>query len=302
MYEVKWYTFSMIRFAFFGSSEFSIHVADALLLRGLAPTVVVTTPDKPYGRGLVVSPNLVKAWAQKNGIPVLDPAKFDDAFIEKLKGCNCEVFVVASYGKIIPEKVLDAAPKRTLNVHPSLLPSYRGASPIQSAIVDDAKDTGVTIMRLDSEMDHGPIVAAKKVRFDEWPTYEKAEEKLGSVGGSLLATILPDWMQEKAHETPQDHSQATYTKKIKKEAGLLDLADISPDAPVDRAYLAFQKIQAYHAWPGTYFFTEKNGKKIRVKVSSASWKDQKLAIEKVIPESKKEMPYSDFMQSIAENR
>ena len=285
----------MIPFAFFGSSDFSIHILDALKAKGFLPAIVVTTPDKPQGRGLALTPTVVKIWAQKNNIIVLDPAKLDLVFLEQFKEYKCQVSIVASYGKLIPVSILDAAPKKTLNVHPSLLPNYRGASPIQSAMLDDVKNTGVTMIRLDKEMDHGPIVAAEKMHFDEWPIYEKVEEKLGTLGGELLAKILPLWVEEKAKETEQDHSRATFTKKIVKEDGLLDPADISPEAPMDRAYLAFRKIQAYHAWPGAYFFIERNGKKIRVKIASASWNKNKLLIEKVIPEGKKEMLYKDFL-------
>jgi len=325
----------MIPFAFFGSSDFSIYVLDELKIKGFLPAVIITTPDKPKGRGLVLSPTPVKVWAEKNNIPVLDPAKLDDVFLEKLKKCGIEslnppagvdhwpLFIVASYGKIIPQTIIDLPEHKILNVHPSLLPKYRGASPIQNAILDDTKDTGVTIIRLDKEMDHGPIVAVEKVRFDEWSTYEKVEEKLGIIGGELLAKILPDWINGKIKEVEQDHSQATFTKKIVKEDGLLDPADLKVDAPNERAYLAFRKIQAYHAWPGAYFFIKSKEQKkslaaqsqslqlvsdksacslrtevqdkIRIKITSASWKNDKLIIEKVIPEGKKEISYKDFL-------
>jgi methionyl-tRNA formyltransferase len=309
----------MIKFVFFGSSDFSIYVLDALKAGGFVPTIIVTTPDKPKGRGLVLTPTPVKLWGQKNNIPVLDPVKLDADFLEKFKKCNIEslsidhwpLFIVASYGKIIPETIINMPAHKTLNVHPSLLPKYRGASPIQNAILDDTKNTGVTIIRIDKEMDHGPIVAEEKVHFDEWPTYEKTEEKLGTVGGDLLAKILPDWIPGKIKEVNQDHSQATFTKKIVKEDGLFDPADLKPDAPTDRAHLAFRKIQAYHSWPGTYFYIKskvpavakamadkqktKSKDKIRIKITSASWQDNRLTIEKVIPEGKKEIYYKDFL-------
>jgi methionyl-tRNA formyltransferase len=290
----------MIKFAFFGSSEFSIYVLDTLKIKGFLPAVIITTSDKPKGRGLALTPTPVKLWAIKNNIPVLDPAKFDDGFLEQIKKYDCELFIVASYGKIIPKEVIEVAPKKTLNVHPSLLPKYRGASPIQNVILDDTKDTGVTIIRLDKEMDHGPIVAVEKVRFDEWLTYETVEKKLGATGGNLLARILTDLVERKIKEVEQDHSQATFTKKITKEDGLLDPADLKPDALTERAYLAFRKIQAYHAWPGAYFFVDKKDmssqivKKIRIKITLATWKNNKLIIKKVIPEGKKEMLYKDF--------
>jgi methionyl-tRNA formyltransferase len=288
----------MIKFAFFGSSEFSIYVLDALKIKGFLPTIIITTRDKPKGRGLVLSPTPVKVWAQKNNIPVFDPAKLDADFLEKLKKYSIEsldidrwpLFIVASYGKIISQEIIDLPEHKTLNVHPSLLPKYRGASPIQNTIFDDTKDTGVTIIRLDKKMDHGPIVAVEKVRFDEWSTYEAIEEKLGIVGGNLIAQIIPDWILGKIKEVEQDHSEASFTKKIVKEDGLLLIKDISPNASIEQAYLAFRKVQAYHSWPGAYFFAENK----RVKITSASWKNNKLIIEKVIPEGKKEMSYRDF--------
>jgi len=292
----------MTTFAFFGSSDFSIHVLDALEAQGLEPKVVITTPNKPKGRGLALAPTAVKVWAQKKGIPVLDPAKLDLDFIEGLKKYACEVSVVASYGKMIPEAAIGLPTRGTLNVHPSFLPKYRGASPIQGAMLDDAKDTGVTIIELDKEMDHGPIVATENVRFDEWPSYEDVEKRLGDVGGRLLAKILPEWIKGTLQGAAQDHAQATFTKKITKEDGLLDTSDVRPDAPADRAYLAFRKIQAYHAWPGAYFFIEKIDpttheiKKTRVKINRASWHDGKLDIERVTPEGKREMLYKDFLR------
>jgi methionyl-tRNA formyltransferase len=296
----------MIKFAFFGSSDFSIYVLDALKKQSILPALIITTPDKQKGRGLVLTPTPVKIWAQKNSIPVLDPIKLDDAFIDQCKGFPCtDLSVVASYGKIIPEQIINMPTYNTLNVHPSLLPKYRGASPIQNVMIDDTKNTGVTIIRLDKEMDHGPIVATKNMHFDEWPVYEKIEEKLGTAGGDLLAEIMPDWIAGKIKAVDQDHSQATFTKKITKIDGLLDPGDFRADVPPERAYTAFRKIQAYHLWPGTYFFLEKKSsgstadKKIRVKITSASWQNNRIIIEKVIPEGKREMLYKDFSGNIS---
>ncbi|MDE2038026.1 MAG: methionyl-tRNA formyltransferase [Patescibacteria group bacterium] len=274
------------RYAFFGSSRFSVLVLDELEKAGLAPAAVVTAPDKPAGRKLALTPTPVKAWAAQRGIPVLEPARLDAAFAERLKSGAYEAFAVASYGKIIPGAIIDLPPHRTLNVHPSLLPAYRGASPLQSAMLDDAKETGVTIMRIDEKMDEGPIVAQKAVAVGEWPTYEEFEERMAREGGRLLAETLPRWVAGALEEKEQDRSKATYTRKISKEDGLIDLA-ADP-------YLDFRKIQAYHEWPTAYFFIDKGGKKLRVKIASASFKDGKLAIERVVPEGGREMPFRDF--------
>ena len=278
-----------IKYAFFGSSQFSIYVLDELEKAGFIPAVVVTTPDKPKGRKLVMTPTAVKEWANKRNLPVIDAGKLDDDFATQLKAYNCDVFVVASYGKIIPQRVLDIAPKQTLNVHPSLLPKYRGASPLQSAILDDDKNTGVTIMRINEKMDEGPIVIQKETPVSEWPPYEIFEEDMGRVGGKLLAEVLPDWIAGKIKEQEQNHAGATYTRKIVKEDGLIDTSDSA------RVYENFRKIQAYHQWPQAYFFHEKDGQKIRVKITDALYKDGQLKIEKVIPENDKEMTYESFV-------
>jgi len=285
------------KFTFFGSSRFSVIVLDELERAGILPAIVVTTPDKPQGRKMTLTPTPVKTWALARKIPVLDPTKLDEAFIAKLKDCSTDLFIVASYGKIIPQAVLDIPPQKTLNIHPSLLPRYRGASPLQSTMLDDTKETGVTIMQIDAAMDHGPIIAQEKVRIGEaglaeWPTYEDFEESMAKKGAQLLARVMPDWVAGKISPVEQDHTAATFTKKTKKEDGLIELATADQ-------YLAFRKIQAYHEWPQAYFFIEHNGKNIRVKITRASWQADapaKLIIEKVIPEGSKEMSYEDFIR------
>lgn len=278
----------MPRFIFFGSSRFSVIVLDELERLGFVPSCVVTTPDKPAGRKLALTPTPVKQWAMKRGIKTFDPAKLDNVFAESLKEEECGLFIVASYGKIIPGSTIDLPPHKTLNIHPSLLPKYRGASPLQSAILDDAKKTGVTIMRIDQQMDHGPIVAQEEVTVNEWPAYEEFEELMAKKGAALLAKTLPDWVAGKIQEREQEHSQATYTKKITKEDGLIDLNG--------DPYLNFRKIQAFHEWPQAYFFLDHKGKKIRVKAIQASFKDGRLDIQRVLPEGAKEMAYADFLK------
>ena len=144
-------------------------------------------------------------------------------------------------------------------------------------------------MRLDEEMDHGPIVAQAKVSISDWPPrYEDLENLLSSEGGKLLSEILPRWFAGKVTEIPQDHIQATYTKKITKEDGRINLSD-NPEKN-------FRKIQAFHKWPKAYFFIEHSGRQKRVIVTEAELENNLLIIKKVIPEGKKEIPYSDFIR------
>jgi methionyl-tRNA formyltransferase len=158
-----------MKLVFFGSSEFSIYVLDELLLHGIKPVLIVTTPDKPKGRKLTLTPNEVKVWAQQNSIEALDPPslKNNPDFYSRLATSDSDLFLVASYGKIIPREIFELPKRKTLNIHPSLLPKYRGASPIQSQILNDEKEIGVTIMQIEETMDTGPIVAQKKVDFED---------------------------------------------------------------------------------------------------------------------------------------
>jgi methionyl-tRNA formyltransferase len=279
-----------IKFAFFGSSRFSTIVLDELEHAGYIPNCIITIPDKPKGRKMLLAPTPVKEWAQKRNIRVYDPVKLDAELIEKLNspadGEKCVIFIVASYGKIIPKTIIDMPKYKTLNIHPSLLPKYRGASPLEGAMLDDAKHTGVTIMRIDEEMDHGPIIEEEAVDIDEWPIYEKFEEMMAKIGGRLLVKTMSSWIAGKIKEKEQNHDQASYTKKIIKEDGFIDLEN--------DPYLNFRKIQAFHEWPQAYFLKKHNGKMIRIKITEASFQNGKLNIKKVIPEGKKEMPYEDF--------
>lgn len=286
-------------FIYFGSSRLSVIVLDELLKHNLKPSLIVTTPDRPQGRKLEIKPNVVKEWALSHHIPVISPPKLDAAFMEEARTYPADLFVVASYGKIMPNDVIEFPAHKTLNIHPSLLPQYRGASPLPTAILNDTKHTGVSIMRLDAEMDHGPIVAQKIIDIKEWPNYLDFEEMMAREGARLLAEIMPKWVSGEIKAVEQDHSKATYTKKLDKAAADLkltpvELADISK-IPTDRAYAIFRTIQAFHGWMNAYFFIDHNGKPLRVKVTAASYAGRALSIEKVIPEGKKEMTFKDFI-------
>jgi len=277
-----------VPWAFFGTSRFSVLVLDELKSAGFLPSLIVTAEDKPKGRRLILTPPEVKIWAEENNIPYIQPKTLRTREVaELIKSFATEgfdFFAVASYGKILPKEILDIPKKGVLNVHPSLLPKFRGPSPIQSAILSE-NETGVTIIKLDEQVDHGPILAQIKVSVPEWPPYEEdLENILGKEGGKLLAEILPDYMLGKTAEKEQDHSIATFSRKIEKSDGEINLSD---DAETN-----LRKILAYHAWPGAYFFH--GGKRIIVK--RAHIENGKLVFEQVVPEGRKEMPYQDFLK------
>ena len=281
----------MPHIAFFGTSEFAVSVLAILKSRGIIPELIITTPDKAKGRHMTLSSPPAKIWAGKNNTAFLQPDNLKDKnFIERLLRTPWDVFFVASYGKILPKEIIEIPLQKTLNIHPSLLPKLRGSSPVQTAILEDIKETGVTIMLIDEKIDHGPIIAQKKVAISEWPSEPELENRLAEVGANLLADILPDWLASRLEGLEQRHEGATYTKKIEKSDALIDLEN--------NPYLNYRKIQAYSGWPNAYFFAERKGKKTRVSIKEASFENGILEIKKVIPEGKREITYEEFLRGL----
>ena len=281
------------KIAFFGSSKFSIFCLEELKNSDILPNLIITTPDTQNGRGLKLTPTPVKIWAEENKIECLTPENLKDQnLIVQLKPEINNLFLVASYGKIIPKNIVDLPQKGTLNIHPSLLPRYRGASPLQTQILNDEKEIGTTIMLMDEKMDHGPIIGQKKINIQNWPVkLEELKKILALESVQLFKQIINDWLENKIVPTEQDHAQATFTKKVEKIDGLIDLEKDTP-------YNNFLKIQAYSTWPQAYFFIEKNKQKIRVIIKDAEFKNNILTIKRVLPENKKEMNYADFLRGL----
>lgn len=293
-----------IKWAFFGSSHFSVLVLNELESLGALPQLIVTTPDKPRGRGLKVEIGEVTAWAAARNIPVLAPASLrgetGETFVHDTSERGpWDAFLIASYGKIVPAIVLNIPAHGTLNIHPSLLPKLRGPSPIESAILSE-NETGVTIMQVDEQVDHGPIVAARPVAFSEWPPYFKdAESTLAREGAKLFVEVLPGWVSGEISAQEQNHSAATFTTKFEKEDLQLDLSNLTnaenSSATVEKN---LRKIRAFSENRGAFYFQKSGNKEIRVIVTRARIENGKLIIEKVKPEGKKEMGYEDFTRGI----
>jgi len=285
-----------MKFVFFGTPQFSTCVLDALEAHGLLPALVVTVPDKPQGRGLEMSPSPVKKWALERGIDVLEPITLKNADIQtELHNTDWDVFIVAAYAKLLSQAVLDIPHRGCLNVHPSLLPKFRGPSPIISAILADERETGVTIMQTTAAMDAGPIVAQARVAIEpgDWPPPATIlTNLLFTEGGNLLAETLPLWTAGKIDPVPQNDMEATVTKKFSTEDALVDLS------PAANQYEQFLKIRAFDRNPRAHFYVEKGGKKVRVIVTQARWQNNQLHIEKVIPEGKKETDYKTFLAHV----
>ncbi|MDZ4284519.1 MAG: methionyl-tRNA formyltransferase [Patescibacteria group bacterium] len=282
------------KFLFFGTPRFAVIVLDGLKAAGLVPALIVTAPDKPAGRGMRLTPPPVKLWAQENDIKFQQPTGLEIGNW-KLEIAP-QLFIVAAYGKILPSWLLKIPTHGALNVHPSLLPKYRGSSPIQSQILANERDVGVSIMLLDEKMDHGPIVTSYQLPVTSYsngwqPSATELEETLAHAGGKLLAETIPKWLAGEITPQEQDHAQATYTKKITREDGLVALEDVAGNP-----YETFLKIRAFDPWPGTYFFAERQQKKIRVKIKDAVFKNGILEITRVQPEGGRVISYRDFLR------
>src|SRR5688572_22562092 len=258
----------MISVVFFGTSEFAVPSLKAILgdregTHGAGSrfkvVAVVTQPDRPVGRHATLQKSPVKLAAEHFGIPVLqfEQVKSDEAF-EKLKTLKADLAVVASFGQIIPQRVLDLYKHGMVNVHSSLLPKYRGASPIQAAIANGDKETGVSIMLIDAKMDHGPILDMWPTMIEPTDTTATLSTKLSELGAELLARTLPDYIDGKIKPVEQDHSQATMVKLLSREDGRLDPATKSAEQ-------LECLVRANDPWPGT--FIEVEGERLKVLTS-----------------------------------
>lgn len=282
-----------IKFVFFGGEPLGVPVLNALEAAGLLPTLVVCNPDRPVGRKQILTPPPVKVWAQERDITVFQPTSYKvKEALDVLTNEHYDLFVVVAYNFILPEWLIALPAHQTINLHPSLLPAFRGASPIRSAILADARTTGVTVMLLDKEMDHGPILAQETVEIPEteWPVPGPTlDTTLAMLGGQLLAKTIPAWVAGEIEPTEQDHDAATYCGRITKDMAELALDPYElPTGPDARA--AYLKIQAYAGWPVAFFMHE--GK--RYKVTQAHLEDDRLIIDTIIPEGKNETLFSQL--------
>lgn len=273
-----------LKFVFFGTPDVASKTLDILKTHGYIPSLIVTAPDRPVGRHFVMTPSPVKTWADENGIPVLQPEKITSEFVADLRTKNQQLqavlFIVVAYGKILPQSLIDIPKLGTLNIHYSLLPRWRGASPVEAAILAGDTETGVSIQQMIFKLDAGPIIAEEKIIIEPNDTTPTLREKLIILGGNLLAKILPDIVSETIAPQDQNEDHQTHCGKTKKEDGLIDPF-------TDDAILLWRKYRAYQPWPGLYFI--QNGK--RIKITQARFENNKFIIEKVIPEGKKEMSW-----------
>jgi len=207
---------------------------------------------------------------------------------KKIKELKPDLVIVASYGKIIPKEILEIPRYGCLNVHGSLLPKYRGPSPIQTAILNGDKETGITIILMDEKIDHGPVISNSKFQIPNSKiTYPELSQKLAQLGVKLLIQTIPKWIRGEIETKPQDESKTTYTKILKREDGKIDWS--KPGREIER------QIRAFNPWPGAFFFIKHKNKTLRVKVLEADIsRHNKLIIKKLQPEGKKPITFEEF--------
>jgi methionyl-tRNA formyltransferase len=246
------------KIVFMGSPDFALSTLRALHTQ--YPVVgVVTQPDRAAGRGRELKPPPVKMLARELGIPLIQPEKLrEPGAMEQLRAWSPDVIVVAAFGQILRQEVLDLPQYGCLNVHASLLPRWRGAAPINAAILHGDQETGVTIMKMDAGLDTGPILSQRSVRIEPNETAGSLFEKLSTLGADLLLDSLPAYLDGEIEPRPQPEEGVTYAGMLKKEDGRLDFSQ--PAMELER------KVRAFNPWPGTYFDWDGN----RLKVHSAS--------------------------------
>jgi methionyl-tRNA formyltransferase len=236
-----------MRIVFFGTPAFAVPTLATLLASPHRVVGVVTQPDKPRGRGQKITDGPVKALAVQHGLPVLQPERLTrDALAQEFAGLAPELGVVAAYGKILPEWLLQTPPFGMINVHASLLPKHRGAAPVHRAVINGDTETGVTIMRVVKALDAGPMMArvVRPIGGDE--SSDVVERDLAKLGADLLLRVVDDLAAGRALEIPQDDRAATYAPRLTKEEGLLDFAQ--------PAAVIHNRIRGLRPWPTAYTF------------------------------------------------
>ncbi len=242
------------RIVFAGTPDFASEALTVLHTAGYAIPAVLTQPDRAAGRGRKLKASPVKEWARSAGLPLLQPRHWDEALIGRLRELGADLMVVAAYGAILPAAALTVCRLGAVNIHASLLPRWRGASPVAAAILAGDRDTGVTLMHMDAGLDTGPLLASERTRIKPDETTGKLEARLAQLGAGLLLEQLPQILNEKLQEVAQDDALASYAPRIAKQQGRIDWS--LPAAELAR------RIRAFDPWP----------------VAHALWRDQPLRL------------------------
>lgn len=282
-----------MKFAFFGTPELAVTALTEMETFDTLPSLIVTTPDAPVGRKQRITPPPVKVWANERAIPVFQPSSLknrDD--LSLLTETKWDFFVVFAYGKIMPEWLLSLPKYGTINAHPSLLPKLRGASPIRSTLLTDLSASGVTIIQMDAEMDHGAILYQQPVAlYDEPIAGRKLDKIMSHICGDLLVHVMRELPKGTITPHPQNHTEATFCTKITKDMAELQLDPFNlPNGDV--ATTIYRKICAFDGWPEAFFVYEGR----RFKIRAAHIDNNALVIDRIVPEGKNETDFSNYFK------
>lgn len=273
-----------MRYIFFGSPEFAKEVLATLVEANLPPVALVCNPDKPVGRKKVITAPDTKQYILDSKLPIeiFQPKRVLE-IEEELISLKPDFYIIAAYGQIIPKKILSLPPLGALGVHPSLLPKYRGASPIQSALLEGESETGTTLFLVDEKVDHGPIIAREAMPIEIDETYLTLEKKLARLGGELLIRTLPNFVQGGILAAVQNEEDATLTQKF-------ETSDAEIDFVKDNALSVYRKIQALNPEPGAYTMNFPGHEGKRVKLLAAKLADGQVIPTLIQVEGKKPQP------------
>jgi methionyl-tRNA formyltransferase len=251
------------RIVFAGTPEFALASLTALVEAGRKPVAVLTQPDRPAGRGKKLTASPVKVFAGEHGIPVQQPRTLrDPEAVTAFAALQPDLLIVAAYGLILPQDVLDVPTHGCLNVHASLLPRWRGAAPIQAAILAGDATTGISLMAMTAGLDCGPVFHAEPIEIGPGETAGELHDRLAALGGSLLVERLDAIIAGELRAIPQDDAQATYAPKIDKQDARIDWSLSAPDV--------VRRIRAYNPFPGAFCFTAPDAGEHRIKIWRAT--------------------------------
>ncbi len=269
-----------MNYVFFGTPAFASTVLRKLLTAGFAPRAVVCAPDKPTGRKQIITPPPVKVEIQKAGVEteILQPEIIDALFLDKLRELKADFYVVAAYAKILSQNLIDIPSMGVIGVHPSLLPRFRGASPIQSVILEGEKETGVTLFLIDEKVDHGPIISFSRLEVGD-KNYETLMNELAEISGELLVETLPKFMNKEIAAVPQNHDLASYTKKFVTEDAYIkpEKLETALGGNLEEAVKIERMVRALNPEPGVW--SDRDG--IRTKILEAKIVDNRLKLTKI---------------------
>lgn len=246
-----------IKIIFIGTPKFGAVILERLVKGNHKPILVVTATDKPAGREQNITPPPVKIIAQKYDIPLEQTDEIKDLKI-KIENLKPDLIITAAFGQILPKEILDIPQYGCLNIHASLLPKYRGPSPIQAAILNNERKTGITIILMDEKVDHGPIVTQRSLDLKGTENAGELHDQLAEMGSRFILEIIPKWIKKMLKIKEQDHSRASFTKILTRQDG-----EINWEKPAEALE---REIRAFNPWPGSYTGWERHGivKKIKI--------------------------------------